>query len=91
MIQLHILQISVKTLMMRADFMKHVEYNLFTICSVIGWQELKKLSVPDWPNWSVYLKIFSEKNLGASDTRRLVIDTLLSYERILEYVTSVNN
>ena len=30
--------------------------------------------------------LFWEKNLGASDIRWLVIDTLLSYERILEYL-----
>ena len=40
MIQIDTLQILVKTLMMRANFMKHVEYNLFAVSSVIEWQKL---------------------------------------------------
>ena len=75
--------------MMRAWFMKHVEYNLFPVSSVIGWQMLrgyKALSSPLAKLECLSQDHFWEKNLGASEIRRLVIDSLRSYERILEYL-----
>ena len=35
--------------MMRAWFMKHVEYNLFPVSSVIGWQMLRGYKVLSSP------------------------------------------
>ena len=87
MMQIHVLQILLKLLWYEHNFLKHVEYHLFTVSSVIGWQMLlKTLSSPLAKLKCLSQDLFWEKNLGALDIRRLVTDTPLSYERILEHL-----
>ena len=45
-----------------------------------------KNSVPHWPNWGAYLQIFSERKPSELQTSVDWLDTLSSYECILEYL-----